>query len=157
MVPSLPEHARDGANVDRFHTTYVVVFWFVVLSAELGCAEKSRGPEENKAANHLRKIAQAFDLAQYKGSAPKNAEEIKPLLKQLSKDEEPDAMLRSPNDGEPYEVAWGARLDRQTDLKAILAYEKKGVDGKRYVITVARIVLQMNDADFEAATFVQGR
>lgn len=133
--------------------------WFAVamLSATSGCSDKPKGPPENKAADHLRKIAQSFDLALYKGGAPKNAEEIKPFLKLLSKDEEPDDLLSSPNDNEPYVIMWGVNLERQTDTAAILAHEKKGADGKRYVINVARIVSQMSDADFAAANFAKGR
>lgn len=138
-----------------------VALFCILLSAGAalpGCAEKKRGPEENKAADHLRKIAQAFDIAQYKtGRPPKDADELKPVLKELSKDENPDDLLRSPNDQEAYQIAWGVNLDRQTDTDLIFAHEKKGVEGKRYVITVARIVMQKTDAEFEAAKFAKSK
>ena len=134
----------------------VLCLGILAAMATSGCAEKPK-VQENKAADHLRKIAQAFDLAQYKGHTPNGPDDIKPFLKQLSPKDEPDDLLRSPNDGEPYEIMWGVNLDRQTEIGAIFAHEKKGVDGKRYVITGARIVSQMSDADFAGASFAKGR
>ena len=102
-------------------------------------------------------IANAFDNAQLgKGKIIHNAEELKPWLQQISKKENIDEFLRSPNDGEPYEIMWGVNLDRQNDLNLVFAHEKKGVDGKRYVINVGRIVLHLTEAEFEAVSFARG-
>ena len=140
-------------NVTKIGTIFVGLAMWPAL---MGCAEKPK-VQENKAADHLRKIGQSFDMAQYGGGAPKSAEDIKPFLKQLSPNEDPEDMLRSPNDGEPYEIIWGVNLEKQTEFGAIFAHEKKGVDGKRYVISVARIVTQMSDAEFQGATFAKGK
>jgi hypothetical protein len=129
----------------------------VLALAPAGCSEKPKF-QENKAADHLRKIAIAFDNFNHgKGHPPKDAEDIKPILKLLSPKENPDDVLRSPNDGEPYEILWGVNLERQTEFGAIFAHEKKGVDGKRYVITVSRLVSQMTDAELQGATFARGK
>jgi hypothetical protein len=128
----------------------------IALTAMSGCAGKSKQPEENKAADHLRKIGQAFDLAIHTGRVPHNAEELKSFLKELYP-EDPDELLRSPNDGQPYEIMWGVNFDDQPDINAIFAHEKNGVAGKRYVITVARIVMHMTDDDFDKASFAEGK
>src|SRR5439155_17106006 len=112
-----------------------VVLFFGMI-AGLGtpaCSSKPKPPPENPAAGHLRKICQAYDLAVLKkrGGA-QSAEDLKPFLKQLAKEEDPDALLVSPNDGQPYVIAWGVRLDHETDGAPLLAHEKTGVAGKRY-------------------------
>jgi hypothetical protein len=137
---------------------FLFLFWLglFIASAGPGCSEKPKF-QENKAADHLRKIGQAFDMAQYAGGAPNNADEIKPFLKKLSPKDDPEILLRSPNDGEPYEIVWGVNLERQSDLALIFAHEKNGVNGKRYVINVGRIVSQMEDSEFQNATYAKGR
>jgi hypothetical protein len=120
-----------------------------------GCSAKPPPPQT---ADHLRKILQAFDLANYeKRRGPKDEDELKVYLKQLEGVQDPDQWLRSPNDGQPYEIIWGVNLMDETDIKAIVAYEKQGVAGKRQVITVARIVREMSDAEFSEATFATGK
>jgi hypothetical protein len=115
-------------------------------------------PQENQAAAHLRTIIQAYDLALYhKGRPPRDAEELKPFLKQLREHEDPDVLLRSPNDGQPYEIVWGVNLNQDVDPGAVLAYEKQGAEGKRYVITVGRIVKEMTEAEFSGASLARGR
>lgn len=129
----------------------------LVVALPSGCSEKPK-VEENKAADHLRKIINAFDVALYDNKHPLRDEtELKAALKKISPAENPDEIIRSPNDGEPYEIVWGVNLDRQTESNAIVAHEKKGAGGKRYVITVARIVSQMNDSDFANASFAKGK
>jgi hypothetical protein len=140
----------------RIAHSLVMISFVLLTSLPTGCAEKPKF-QENKAADHLRKIATAFTMGPYAGGIPKNAAELKALLKQLSPKEDPDELLRSPNDGEPYEIMWGANFDRQTDINAIFAHEKKGVDGKRFVINVARIVSQMTDAEFAGANVAHGK
>ena len=141
----------------RYLQLFVVWCCITLLGPALSGCSKKEEVQENKAADHLRKIALAFEMAQYSGKAPKSADVIKPFLKELSPNEDPDDILRSPNDGEPYVVMWGVNLERQTDFNAIFAHEKKGTDGKRYVINVTRIVLQMSDADFAAASFAKAK
>jgi hypothetical protein len=115
-----------------------------------GCGESKPAP--NKAPGHLRKIIQGFDLAiATNRRPPRDAEELKPFLQQISEKEDPEEILRSPNDGQPYEIMWGVNPLQQEEFDALLAYEKNGVDGKRYVITVARIVKEMSDAEFKEA------
>jgi hypothetical protein len=122
-----------------------------------GCKGEPARPQENKAAGHLRTIAQAFDLAIDKRRVPQNVEELKPFLQQLSGGEDVEVLLRSPNDGQPYEIMWGVNLEREEAIDAIFAHEKLGVAGRRYVITVSRIVKQIGDDEFSKASFARGK
>jgi hypothetical protein len=131
----------------------------LVVSSLLGLSGCGAAkPPPDKTPDHLRKILQAFDLANYeKRRGPRDADELKSYLKQVGGVEDPDQLLRSPNDGQPYEIVWGVNLMEETDISAIVAYEKQGVGGKRQVITVARIVKEMSDAEFSEATFASGK
>jgi hypothetical protein len=140
----------------RYRVSFLT-FFVVLIAAVPGCQHHDAKPPENPAADHLRKLGIAYDVALYKGRMPRKGEDLKPYLKQIAPNEDPEVFLRSPNDGQPYEVAWGVRLDRVMDIGAVFAHEKKGVDGKRYVMTVARIVKTMTDAEFSHATYPGGK
>ncbi|HXG12601.1 MAG TPA: hypothetical protein VNK04_22785 [Gemmataceae bacterium] len=121
----------------------------------VGCGKKP--PEENQAAIHLRMIANAYNEVNYRHKrSPRSVEELKPILQEMGV-EDPDAYLRSPNDGEPYEIVWGINLERVSDGGILVAYEKKGVNGKRYAINAARIVKQLTDAEIEQASPSRGK
>ena len=49
-------------------------------------------------------------------------------------DPDPSKYVRSPRDGEEFIVVWGLDLSR-TSGDTVVAYERKGVDGKRMVVT----------------------
>lgn len=138
-------------------STVLVLLVGVLTGVLAGCAGK-HPPEENQAAVHLRKIAQAYDLVLYKNRRPpRNAEELKPFLQQLGPHDAPEDLLRSPNDGQPYEIVWGVNPDREANLSALLAHEKNGVDGKRYAITVGRIVKTLTEAEFKDTSYPGGK
>ena len=45
--------------------------------------------------------------------------------------------LRSPNDGEDFQIVWGVQMVNQNIKKneiPVLAFEKRGQDGKRHVL-----------------------
>lgn len=144
-------------GVTRVLSAFLIGAGLLAEIALMGCARTSK-PPENKAADNLRKISQAYDIAMYKNRhPPQDAEELKPFLKEVSQQEDPDAILVSPNDHQPYEIVWGVNLDKATEINAILAHEKQGIDGQRFVITVARITKQVSDADFKSASFAKGK
>ena len=67
----------------------------------------------------------------------------------------PDEVLTSSRDGQPYVIILGADLGA-TRSGEVLAYEKKGAGGKRYVLSMDFNVGQISDADFAKATFAMG-
>jgi hypothetical protein len=90
--------------------------------------------------------------------APKNAEELKPFLKEYG---DPDQMLVSPNDREPYVIVWGADTSRggpteYQGMWAIIAYERKGTGGRRAIVDVRGRPLTVPQEDFPKLTFVGG-
>ena len=62
-------------------------------------------------------------------------------------------------DGQPLVVCWDVDLSKaRTWAKTtpVLAYEKQGADGNRYVLTMVRSVELLSDKDFREASFPLG-
>jgi hypothetical protein len=121
-----------------------------------GCGSGPKVLPLSNAELHLAHVAAAYSEAQDQlGHPPKNAEEIKPYLKEFGN---PDELLVSPNDGQPYVIIWGVDMSRggPTDYKgmwAILAYEQKGSGGKRIVTDTRGRPLTVPEEDFSKLTF----
>ena len=67
--------------------------------------------------------------------------------------------MRSPRDEQPLVICWGVdTMKRMPWAKTtpVLAYEARGVNGSRYVLTAIHSVELMPDADFRAASFPPG-
>lgn len=120
----------------------------------IGCSSKPARLKESPDAKNLRLIGQTYNLfVQDKHRAPRNASELKDHFKQLiEKPADPDKVLISPRDGESYVIYYGAPLDAD-DGGTILAHEKKGAEGSRYVLTVEGIIGKKSDAEFAGSTF----
>jgi hypothetical protein len=87
---------------------------------------------------------------------PRNVDHLRPFLKEFG---DPDLLLRSPHDRERFVICWGIDLSSPlpwAKSTPVLAYEKNGVDGKRYVLTTVRSVSLMNDEDFKSSSFPPG-
>jgi hypothetical protein len=85
--------------------------------------------------------------------APESLQDIMPYLKELEAD--PNTILISPDDGEPYVIIWGVDY-RAPGNQPVIAYEKTGKDGKRYVCQI-NLVVHLNEAEFKKAPFPPGR
>jgi hypothetical protein len=67
--------------------------------------------------------------------------------------------VQSPDDGKPFVICWGVDFTKpigQGQQPTVVAYETTGKDGKRYVLTTARNVQHLTDAEFRASTFPPG-
>jgi hypothetical protein len=98
------------------------------------------------------------DASEKLGRAPKNDEELKPHLREHGN---PEELLVSPNDGQPYVVVWGGNSagGGPTDYRgmwSILAYERKGKGGKRAVIDTRGRPLTVPEGDISKLKFVGG-
>jgi hypothetical protein len=66
-------------------------------------------------------------------------------------------VMRSDSDGEEFVIHWGADCRGPRSRKApVLAYEKHGKDGHRYVLQGTRGARLVNDKDFAELTFPSG-
>lgn len=134
-----------------------VLFVFAWTCAGLGLAGCSSKPvpQEDRAAFNLRKIAQAYELAtDLRRRPPRNVEDLQRQFKELGETGDPDQLLRSPRDGQLFVILYGADFDADA-RDTVLAYEKDGAEGTRYVLTLARVVKQLKNEEFARATFAK--
>jgi hypothetical protein len=120
---------------------------FMVLVAVIGCSHSPPPPKVNEFEN-LNKIQQAYtDAFNRLGRGPADFQEFRPFLQKYGN---PDEILISSHDKQSYEIRWGVSLRTMTETRKapIIAYEKQGVKGERYVLTTAGI-LTMTDEELE--------
>jgi hypothetical protein len=145
-----------------------MLVWLALLMLALpfvhGCGSSSQvvNPQEDKSAQNLQQIGAAYTQAAGKlGRPPQQASDLHELIKNGPGNPDPESILRSPDDNEPYVIVWGidfGQLARATGNPSdiVIAYEKRGKNGKRHVLKPPSIVLTMTDEAFRAAKFPPG-
>src|SRR5262249_10839339 len=102
-------------------------------------------PEEQAILN----VAQAYrDASNALPRGPASTQDLKPYLKQYG---DPDQLLVSPSDGQPYQFTWGltpSRPSKGAVGQNYLVYEKTGKDGKRYAVDIMMKVRHLSDKEF---------
>jgi hypothetical protein len=129
-----------------------------LLAAIAGCGEEVHVVPLTAAEQELTYVALAYtDAHERLGRGPKDADELKPYLKPFG---DPEDLLVSPNDGEPYVVVWKANPvggpGEYMGMFPILAYEQKGTGGKRAVTDVRGRPLTVPEEDMEKLKFLRG-
>jgi hypothetical protein len=137
--------------------------WSIAMTALLAasvvaCASRPVS-REDETTSDLRNIARAYEVVinQHR-HPPRDVEELKRVLADLHEanlNPPADEVLTSSRDGQPYVIILGADLGASA-AKDVLAYEKKGKEGKRYVLYLSRDIMQLTDAEFARATFAMG-
>ena len=92
------------------------------------------------------------------GKPPATLDELRTMLTefhQAGMGRDPEQMLRSPRDGQPFVIILGQHVSLQGG-DDIWIYEKEGAEGFRYVMNLNRAVKQVPNEDFAQATFVKG-
>jgi hypothetical protein len=89
---------------------------------------------------------------------PKGPEDLKPLLKESG---DPEKILRSDRDNQPLVICWGVDTrvpPAWAKSTPVLAYEKQGLKGSRYVLSLfsGPVVTLMSDDQFRKASFPPG-
>jgi hypothetical protein len=131
----------------------------LLLVGLTGCGSQPHVVPFSQAEKNLTHIALAYSDAHAQlGRPPKSVEDLKSSLKEFGN---PDELLVSPNDGQPYVIIWGADPSRggptpYQGMWQILAYEQKGVGGSRAVTDVRGRPMRVPDEDFPKLTFVRG-
>lgn len=85
---------------------------------------------------------------------PRNEKELRQALTEGN----PDEVLRSPRDGEPFAICYGVDLFGPLEWAhstPVLAYEQRG-DGSRYVLSIPGGVFLLDEQEFKQASFPPG-
>jgi len=105
----------------------------------------------------LMKIGMAYMRFSTSHKRPPQAwTDLQPILAET---ENADAPWCSARDGQPLVVCWDVDLSKArtwSKTTPVLAYEKQGADGNRYVLTMVRSVELLSDKDFREASFPLG-
>ncbi len=121
-----------------------------------GCGGEPQSKDIPGSYQNLKSISAAYlEATKSLDRPPKDLDELMPYLK---KQGDPETLLRSPNDGENYQILWGVDYrspPQQRGTYPVLAYEQRGKNGKRYVLQI-RNVTQMSDEEFKNAPFPPG-
>jgi hypothetical protein len=90
------------------------------------------------------------------GRPPADLTELLPFVEKQGK---PTNILSSPNDGQGFEIVWGVDL-RQLKARGsavpVIAYEKVGKGGKRYVLRGRADVVLLTDGELKSSAFPEG-
>jgi hypothetical protein len=131
----------------------------LLLAGLTGCGSGAKVLSLTNCEQTLAHVAMAYTEADSRlGHPPKNTEELKPYLKAYGN---PDELLVSPNDGQPFVIIWGVDTTRggPTDYKgmwSILVYEQKGASGKRTIADTRGRPMTIPTEDFAKLTFAGG-
>jgi hypothetical protein len=129
----------------------------LILVGMIGCSQKVDRPYA-PAEDRLLKLGSAYVNATNRlGRPPRNFDDLKASLEADATED----ILRSPGDGEPYVIHWGVDYNalppRATDVFTVMAYEKLGTNGKRYVLRFPRSVELMTLDQLQKAVFPPGQ
>lgn len=138
---------------------------FILLSlgfAAAGCGSSrpiAGGVDVSR--QNLQKIGAAYVKAttQLK-RPPEKSDDLLPFLTSDTRPGDPLSVLRSPNDGENYVIVWGVDVRKlvmnRNKTRVIIAYEKWGKEGVRYVLKAPNHVVALSEEQFTKASFPPG-
>jgi hypothetical protein len=124
-----------------------------------GCGQTQTGSHETEGSS-LKPLGIYYGrfIGQHRGQPPKDEAEFKAFLTTVTPDElkshnvgSVDEMFVSKRDGQPYVVVYGATTNPAIGQGGapVIAYEKQGVGGKRYVATSMGAVEEVDEARFK--------
>jgi hypothetical protein len=150
-------------SVPSSHLWRLALVLGLLLASAAGCGSPNVvNVQEDKSAQNLQLISSAYSMAANKlKRPPQGAQDITEILKNELGKPDPENILRSPDDNEPYVIVWGVNFGevakaRGGNVDVILAYEAKGKGGKRHVLVPPGQVSLMTDEQFRAAAFPPG-
>jgi hypothetical protein len=137
-------------------------FLFAVSAFMSGCGsgttivEPTIPPSESQ--RRLNAIGDAYLRSTMRlNRSPKSVQEITQGLKDQGL--KPEDVLKSPDDGQPFEIVWGTDL---RGMKAtgsdvpIIAFERTGKDGKRHVLRGRSEIVLMSESEIRSGKFPDG-
>jgi len=134
----------------------------LALATIIGCGSATPpSAATDKSYENLQQIGAAYSQAAMKlGRPPTSDKELHEFLQNAPGNPDPATVLRSPDDNENYVIVWGvdfSQLARSTgNVDVVLAYERRGKNGKRHVLKPPSIVALLTDTEFQAAKFPPG-
>jgi hypothetical protein len=150
-------NTRNGADRSRGLAALLLLACF----AAHGCSDSSTPISVDMPLDptheRLMKIGGAYTLFTTRHKQPpKSWDDLRPIL---AESENADRPWSSDRDGQPLVVCWGVDVlkpSARAKATPVLAYEKQGAGGNRYVLTTVRSVELMSEKEFREASFPPG-
>ncbi|MDX1948013.1 MAG: hypothetical protein SFU86_21620 [Pirellulaceae bacterium] len=140
----------------RMARHWLLLFWVALVAlAASGCGGSVPPKVPALDGKRLGAISFAYQRASEKlGHPPTSIAELKPHLSLVG---DPDELLVSPRDGQPYVIVWGVNLEAfEGPTPPVVAYEAGGAGGRRMVLNVMGISV-LTDAEFAALNLTPPR
>jgi hypothetical protein len=120
----------------------------------VGCGQRVIEREtSDHGGDQLVTLSRMYTAAQRSlGRPPRGIDDLKTVAKEFG---DLERLLTSPNDGQPYAIVWGVDLGNAPNPTMVVAHEKLGVGGVRYVMTPTG-VMKLTDQEFDRASFPPG-
>ena len=153
--PRLVDHDSrlDCDMIVRCWITCAALLCALAFLAAPGCSQGGGEPVPTHS-DLMRGVVSTYSMAQHNlGRPPKSMDELKAIMAPLVKD--PERYFRSERDGEEFVVVWGQNLDTAPD-DTVVAYERKGVDGKRMIVNRAGDTREVTAEEFAQLKFPKG-
>lgn len=139
------------SRLGRYRAASVVL---LAAFSAVGCTSSEPSPPPPNDGNNMRGIISYYSTATSQlGRPPQNMNELKAVLAGAVAD--PSPFFRSTRDGQEYVVVWGLRLGT-LPLNTIVAYERTGVNGKRMVMQLNGIPIEVTQEEFAKLKFPKG-
>jgi hypothetical protein len=128
---------------------------FVLTWLIIGCGSKVVVVEFTENEKHMKRLAGIYNAYKAaKRTTPKNTAELKAWVKSLPKTElermsidDPEKVFVSPRDGQEY-VVMPTPKNAPMGM-ATIAYEKQGVDGKRWTVSTQSYIGEVTDQELD--------
>jgi hypothetical protein len=133
--------------IDRSNRTARGAWMCVAVFAIAGCGGPQTAPTEIS----LRKLASYYGMyiSSHKGAAPANEKELRGFISAKDGDADLESLFRSARDGQPYVVIYHGTA--KTMPSTVIAHEKEGQAGKRFVAFSTTEVRELDEATFKQA------
>jgi hypothetical protein len=124
-----------------------------VLLAFSGCGGEPEIPKIPEEQQNILFLLRAYcKFNGEKQRTPATLDELKPLLKDFG---DPEKIILSPRDGQPYVLVGGLDISRAPSGGAlpVVAYERKGVDGNRQTVDLRGTIRILTPEEFKKLKF----
>ena len=133
-----------------------ILAYLVVVSAT-GCSSSPPPRPLDATHSNLMFVGNAYmRFVSEKQRPPTAIKDLEPYLKEVG---DVQKILASPRDGQPFVICWGVDLMKPlpwAKTLPVLAYEKVGAEGDRWVLTTVRSIERVKTEAFLKADFPPG-
>lgn len=152
---------RIPAHVVKIPLDPILAIIVVLLGVVAGCSDPGRSNKVEQE-SPLKRLAIFYGsyLSQHQGKPPGGESEFKAFLKEAANADmlkaqfqitDIDTLFISPRDNKPYVVYYSISSNSQGPGGApVVAYEKEGLNGKRFVASALGAVVELDENAFRA-------